>query len=88
MTRLGEGDRRIRFLIPVPGPFGHAVDELALRAWWVRDVPEQAVPDYVTTVGGHTSFRFGARTFAYDRHGLRPDPTRPREDEDEEDDGP
>jgi CRISPR-associated endonuclease Cas3-HD len=35
MTRLGEGDRRVRFQTPLMSPFGQTVGELVLRAWWV-----------------------------------------------------
>lgn len=73
VTRLGEGDRRVRFEPRVTGPFGHAVRELLLRATWVRGVPSAIeVAEDVTTADGVTCFRFGTHVFRYDRHGLRP----------------
>lgn len=73
LTRLGEGDRRVRFTDPLLGPFGRRVDEVVLRSWWTTGVPDEAEPQAVTTSAGRTSFRFGGRMFVYDRHGLRPD---------------
>lgn len=73
-TRLGEGDRRVRFPVPASGPFGHPIDEVVLRAWWVREVsPEAEYAEHVSTVGGVTRFRFGETFFVYDRLGLRPE---------------
>jgi len=86
-TRLGEGDRRVRFLPAVLSPFGHAVADLVLPAWWVRSVPsELEVAEEVTSAGGVTRFAFGGRAFVYDRLGLRPEETPPKEIAD--DDGP
>jgi len=87
MTRLGEGDRLVHFLPPVLGPFGNAVDELVLRAWWVAKVPSDAeLAENVSSAGGVTRFRFGGMAFVYDRLGLRPDKARSKERSD--DDGP
>jgi CRISPR-associated endonuclease/helicase Cas3 len=86
-TRLGEGDRRVRFSAPVEGPFGHPVTELVLRAWWTAGVPTDVESaEDVSRAGGVTRFRFGEIAFAYDRLGLRPEKMRSREVAD--DDGP
>jgi CRISPR-associated endonuclease/helicase Cas3 len=86
VTRLGEGDRRVRFANSMIGPFGQDLDELTLRAWWVAGVPSDVeFAEEVSTAGGVTYFRFGERQFVYDRLGLRPDRTLPS---DGADDGP
>jgi CRISPR-associated endonuclease/helicase Cas3 len=72
-TRLGEGDRRVRLVPPVTGPFGHAVDELVLRAWWTSGLASGLdMAEEVTSVGSFTRFMFGSKAFVYDRLGLRP----------------
>lgn len=72
-TRLGEGDRSVRFLAPVAGPFGYAVSEVTLRAWWARGVPSEVqFAEDVSAASGVTRFRFGEAFFVYDRLGLRP----------------
>lgn len=79
-TRLGEGDRRLRFSAPVAGPFGHTVSELVLRAWWARGVSSDVeFAEDVSNAGGVTRFRFGGTAFVYDRLGLRPEETPPKE---------
>jgi hypothetical protein len=71
----------------VQGPFGHAVDELVLRAWWVRGVPSDVnLAENVSSADGVTRFRFGGTAFVYDRLGLRPDKAPSKEVSD--DDGP
>jgi CRISPR-associated endonuclease/helicase Cas3 len=73
-TRLGEGDRLVRFQQAAAGPFGHTVGELVLRAWWVRDLPANAeFAEGVFNLDGVTRFRFGGKAFVYDRLGLRPE---------------
>lgn len=87
MTRLGEGDRRVRFEPPVTGPFGRVISELLLRAPWVRGVPSDLeLAEDVVNAGDTTCFVFGRTAFVYDRLGLRPGPM-PRT-EVSEDDGP
>lgn len=89
MTRLGEGDRRVRFEPPVMGPFRHMIGELLLRAPWVRGVPSDLeLAENVVNAGGATCFMFGGTAFVYDRLGLRPGPTRTRRTEVSEDNGP
>jgi CRISPR-associated endonuclease/helicase Cas3 len=86
-TRLGESDRLIRFEVPVTGPFGRAVTELAVRAAWARDIPPDAeFAEGLTNNSGALTFTFGGRPFTYDRFGLRPQATRSKEVD--EDDGP
>lgn len=87
MTRLGEGDRRVRFQTPIMSPFGQTVGELVLRAWWVGGIPSSVeFADHVATAEGVTRFTFDRRTFVYDHLGLRPDKTSPNKVS--EDDGP
>ena len=83
-TRLGEGDRRVRFEPPVDGPFGLAVSELHIRAFWAAGVPDDETATKVASEAGVTRFHFGARAFVYDRLGLRPDESQ----NESHDDGP
>jgi CRISPR-associated endonuclease/helicase Cas3 len=72
LTRLGEGDRRVRFPERFKSPFGFQVNELTLPGRWALGVPtteENATA--VMSAGGRTEFEFGGRKFVYDRHGLR-----------------
>lgn len=72
-TRLGEGDRLIRFEVPVPGPFATAISDLVLPAWWVRGLaPDIETPDAVVAREGSLHFELGGSAFVYDRLGLRP----------------
>lgn len=74
MTRLGEGDRRVRFQVPVGGPFGHQFDELVLPAWWTGQADAQDDhAENVSTEHGVTRFTFGGSAFVYDRLGVRPE---------------
>ncbi len=74
MTRLGEGDRRVRFQTPVTGPFKRLVNELTLRASWASGTPADVeFAERVTSEGGVTRFVFGKGAFVYNRLGLRPD---------------
>ncbi|MEO8257369.1 MAG: CRISPR-associated helicase Cas3' [Acidobacteriota bacterium] len=87
VTRLGEGDRRVHFVPTVAGPFGHAVEDLVLPAWWVRSVSSDLeFAERVTSIDGVTRFMFGGRSFVYDRLGLRPEDLLAQEVAD--DDGP
>jgi len=86
-TRLGEGDRLVRFASAFPGPFGATVTELVLPAWRVAGLaPELDTATGVSINDRQTRFEFGAKAFVYDRLGLRPEPRRPEEVPD--DDGP
>jgi CRISPR-associated endonuclease/helicase Cas3 len=74
MTRLGEGDRRVRFFPPPEGPLGNPVEELILRPWWTRGVNADCDrAEDVITHGGAVRFAFGGNPFVYDRLGVRPD---------------
>jgi len=81
-TRLGQNDRRVVFEDNPPmGPFG-PVREVTLPAHIAQDPPTDATPEEIAGHDGGFSFRFGHRTFVYDRLGLRPaDNTHTREDE-------
>jgi CRISPR-associated endonuclease/helicase Cas3 len=86
-TRLGEGDRRLRFAPPVEGPFGNLVDELTLRPWWVAGLSSDTeTAEDVSVAERRVRFRAGPRAFVYDRLGLQAD--RPVSTDPEEDDGP
>jgi CRISPR-associated endonuclease/helicase Cas3 len=86
-TRLGEGDRRVKLPSPVMSPFGNTVTEFVLPCWLVPGVPSDAEDaEAMSSAAGVTRFGFGGRAFVYDRHGLRPDQSRPKEVS--EDDGP
>jgi CRISPR-associated endonuclease/helicase Cas3 len=91
LTRLGEGDRRVRFASPVEGPFGRTFTELTLRADWASGIPIEVEPTKIQTIlpsdgPGIVRFTFGARSFEYDRLGLRPATALSKEEGD--DDGP
>jgi CRISPR-associated endonuclease/helicase Cas3 len=85
-TRLGEGDRAVKFVPGFTGPFRFTVYELVLPERWVRGVaPTEDAARDVEQVGGATRFRFGSKWFNYDRHGVRPwhiDDKEPRDDDD------
>ena len=71
-TRLGEGDRRVRFPEGFKSPFGFQVHELTLPGRWALGVTTaQATATAVMSAGGRTEFEFEGRKFVYDRHGLR-----------------
>lgn len=78
-SRLGESDRRARFVDAPQGPFGSVVRELTLPGWLTREVP--ADPDLAPSEvrvangprGAEVQFTFGPLGFIYDRLGLRRD---------------
>ncbi len=72
-TRLGEGDRLVRFDPSVPGPFEASFSELVLREWWTRGVPPDLDTATVVSAGSGVLFRLGGAAFRYDRLGLRPE---------------
>ncbi|MGC4121403.1 MAG: hypothetical protein QM765_43870 [Myxococcales bacterium] len=74
-TRLGEGDRRVKFTPPFRGPFGLEVREVSLRASWIFGAAADAEAEDVVSdpASGAARFRFGAKQFVYDRLGLRID---------------
>jgi CRISPR-associated endonuclease/helicase Cas3 len=89
MTRLGEGDRQVKFAPTFIGPFGLPVSELNVKAFWARGVPsEENEATAVTSHDGQTRFRFGDKSFLYDRLGLRPDDGPSMREEQRDDDGP
>ncbi len=73
LTRLGAADR----LLPVPGapagPFGGAVEEIALPGhWaWVPALPAEAAAEAVRPFAGGFAFAVGKVGLVYDRLGLR-----------------
>lgn len=76
-TRLGQSDRRIEFPEPFAGPFGGAIDDLNLPAHLAAPgLPDDLyTADHVEPRGaGRTAFRFGGRSYLYDRLGLRREP--------------
>jgi len=70
-TRLGAGDRLIRFESPFAGPFGASVKILTLPSFMVRDAAPDAMPQDVRFDAGETTFTFGKARYRYDRLGLR-----------------
>ena len=79
-TRLGEGDRRVRFVEPLPSPFGHTVDELNMPAFMAPSAPDDAEPIDIEVGGGMIQFTYGGRPFIYDRWGFRPNEAKHEED--------
>lgn len=69
-TRLGTGNRAVRFAVPMAGPFGEPVHELTLPNWMVREIPLDAVPDDITEIPRGFSFALGYREFLYTEFGL------------------
>jgi len=69
-TRLGEGDRRAKFAVPVSGPFGADITEITIPAWMATGAREEDV-EILASEARALSFRFGERTYRYDRLGLR-----------------
>jgi CRISPR-associated endonuclease/helicase Cas3 len=70
-TRLGEDDRVVEFDPPTVSPFGGTLNRLTIPAFMARGVPADAVASVLSLPGEATTFRFGERTYIYDRHGLR-----------------
>jgi CRISPR-associated endonuclease/helicase Cas3 len=69
-TRLGQDDYRILLPEPTTGPFGTAIDELAVSEWQLDDPPETEDASDVSPFDGGFTFRFGGQAFQYDRFGL------------------
>ena len=67
-TRLGLKDRRVDLEASLIGPFGKTVRMLNVPGWMVEE--EDAVVTEVTAREGEIRFRFGSKTFRYDRLGL------------------
>lgn len=73
-TRLGAGDRAVVFDAPLATPFGARATSLVMPAWMAADVAETERPARVEALeGGGFTFRFGERSYRYDRLGLRID---------------
>lgn len=73
-TRLGEGDRRVRFEPPVAGPFGLRLSELTLPGWMARATsndPDEVASQVAQGDDGAIEFTFGPERYRYDRLGLR-----------------
>jgi CRISPR-associated endonuclease/helicase Cas3 len=72
-TRLGEEDRMVHFAEPPSSPFGQAVRELTVPSYLARGVPaETESAERVECSADGFRFRFGAKSFRYDRLGLHP----------------
>lgn len=67
-TRLGLKDRRVDLEASLIGPFGKTVRMMNVPGWMVEE--EDAVVTAVTAREGEIRFRFGSKTFRYDRLGL------------------
>lgn len=70
-TRLGAGDRLIRFETPFLSPFAATVRCLTLPTFMVRNAEKDAEPQEIVTDPLGTDFSFGAARYRYDRLGLR-----------------
>ncbi|MEE8524023.1 MAG: hypothetical protein V3T72_08830 [Thermoanaerobaculia bacterium] len=71
-TRLGLGDRLVRFKEPFETPFGNSVAELTIPEFLVADVPKDTeVAEDVRRDAQGIRFRFGPNAYRYDRMGLR-----------------
>jgi CRISPR-associated endonuclease/helicase Cas3 len=84
-TRLGAGERLIRFSPPFTSPFGSPVKILPLPAFMVRNAEADAEPQNIVTAPTGTMFSFGSARYRYDRLGLRVIDTGPDQKESEED---
>lgn len=72
-TRLGEGDRLVRFEPPIEGPFGRQLRHLTVPHWLAKDVAQEVeLAQVIEADAGRISFSFDSRKFVYDRLGLRP----------------
>jgi len=71
VTRLCLNDRTIELPAGTFGPFGGEISLLSIPGRWLGGVPHDALPAIAVTPGGLTIV-LGARTFIYDRLGLRP----------------
>lgn len=71
-TRLGEGDRLIRFPESIPSPFEGKVSELTLPAWSCRNISPEAMPENITSTDNVIEFSLSNKNFVYDRWGIRP----------------
>jgi CRISPR-associated endonuclease/helicase Cas3 len=73
-TRLGLGDRLVRFDEPFETPFGNSVAELTIPEFLTPGVPQDAeTAEDVCTDAQGVRFRFGPNAYRYDRMGLRMD---------------
>lgn len=79
-TRLGEGDRIAAFATAISGPFGGPVSELTIPAFLARGAGDDAAPSDVEEISGGARFRFGNRSYLYDRMGIRAWKPEPEED--------
>jgi len=70
-THLGLDDRLAKFESPPPGPFGQPVHELKIPGYWSRDADPDEEAQLEPAEAGVVRFRFGPRSFEYDRWGLR-----------------
>ncbi len=81
-TRLGEGDRRLRFEPGFAGPFDNRVEEITVPAFWARGAESEEEPSDLRVGGGAAHFTFANRRFVYDRLGFRPEAENPQEADD------
>ncbi len=70
-TRLGAGDRLARFDRPFATAFGRSCHTLTIPSHLVSGADDEASPQDVEIGPGELRFRYGARSYIYDRLGLR-----------------
>lgn len=72
-TRLGLRDRSVQFAEPPKSPFGSSIRQLHIPAHLAPDTASDVEAELLSQDAEGFVFRFGARTFAYRRMGLRAD---------------
>ncbi|MGI4731010.1 MAG: CRISPR-associated helicase Cas3' [Janthinobacterium lividum] len=69
-TRLGEQQLLVDFFPPMTGPFGAAVERIAIPHWMLRSVPADEQPVVEGDGPEGARFRLGERSYSYGRWGL------------------
>lgn len=80
-TRLGEDDRVVDFDPSMASPFGSVLTRLTVPAFMARGIPAEAPVEVLSKSGEEIVFRFGDKSYAYDRLGLRLRATEPDDEE-------
>ena len=70
-TRLGAADRLVDLSVPLAGPFGQAVRQMAIRHHLLpADLNSDTVAANLHEIEGGFEFNLGAGQFRYHRFGL------------------
>ncbi len=70
-TRLGEGDRIITFQNSLLSPFGNKITAISIPSWFLNGISSDEEIQNLESENGIIKFTLGAKTFLYDRLGLR-----------------